>query len=197
MEREELRTLRLLEAIEARGATTQRELARDLNVSLGLVNAFVRRSAEKGYFKISNTPSNRVKYVLTPKGLQEKTRLTYEYINYSIGFYREMKNTLHDLFSRLESEGVERVALYGCGEVAELAYLLLHDSTIALVGIFDDAGDGREFYGHPVRSWEAIPTATFDYMFLTQTENLKGHHERLIQAGVDPGRILHLKDHVK
>jgi hypothetical protein len=32
---------------------------------------------------------------------------------------------------------------------------------------------------------------------MTQTENLDGHHERLIQGGVDPGRILHLKDHVQ
>jgi DNA-binding MarR family transcriptional regulator len=197
MDQEELRTLRLLEAIEARGATTQRELARHLNVSLGLANAFVRRSAEKGYFTISTTLGKRVNYHLTPKGLQEKTRLTYKYIDYLIGFYRDMKSALKNLFSRLESQGVQRLALYGCGEVAELAYLLLHDSKIALAGIFDDGGDGREFYGHPVRSFEAIPTATFDCVFLTRTENLKGHHERLVQAGVDPSRILQLKDRVK
>jgi DNA-binding MarR family transcriptional regulator len=197
MDQEELRTLRLLEAIEAQGATSQRELARHLNVSLGLANAFVKRSAKKGYFTTSTTLGKRVNYHLTPKGLQEKTRLAYKYIDYLIGFYRDMKSALQNLFSRLAGEGVERLALYGCGEVAELAYLLLHDSTIALAGVFDDGGDGREFFGHPVRGWEAIPTATFDCVFLTQTENLKEHHERLVQAGVDPSRILDLNDHVK
>jgi len=192
MDQQQLRTLKLLEALEAREGATQRELARDLNISLGLVNAFMKRLAKKGYFKISTIPRSRMKYLLTPRGLREKSRLTYDYIHYSIGFYREIKVVLRALFSRLEREGVERLALYGCGEVAELTYLFLQDTTIALAAVFDATGDGRVFYGHPVRSWEAIPTATFDYVFLTQTENLEGHHERLIQVGVDPGRILHL-----
>ena len=197
MDQQQLRTLKLLEALEAREGATQRELARDLNISLGLVNAFMKRLAKKGYFKISTIPRNRMKYLLTPRGLREKSRLTYDYIHYSIGFYREIKVVLRALFSRLEREGVERLALYGCGEVAELTYLFLQDTTIALAAVFDATGGGRVFYGHPVRSWEAIPTATFDYVLLTQTENLEGHHERLIQVGVDPGRILHLQDHVK
>ena len=54
MDQDELRTLKLLEAVDASQPPTQRELARDLNISLGLVNAFIKRLAKKGYFKITH-----------------------------------------------------------------------------------------------------------------------------------------------
>ncbi len=197
MTREDLRILRLLEAVEAGQVPTQREVARDLNISLGLVNGFIKRLARKGYLKITTCPRNRAKYLLTPEGVREKSRLTHEYIQYSLGFYREVKAVLETLFSRLERQGVKRLALYGCGEVAELAYLFLHNTGIALAGVFDDRSDSVEFYGHRVQGRAALNTATFDYVLLTQTEDPKGHHERLIQGGVQPGRILHLKDQVR
>lgn len=193
MDQRQLRTLKLLEALQAREGTTQRELAQDLNISLGLVNAFMKRLAKKGYFKISTIPRNRVKYLLTPRGLREKSRLTYDYIHYSIGFYREIKAVLRALFSRLEREGVERLALYGCGEVAELTYLFLQDTTIALAAVFDATGDGRVFYGHPVNGCEALARTPFDYVLITQTDDLNTHHNRLVEAGVHPDRVLHLE----
>ncbi|MBW2133565.1 MAG: winged helix-turn-helix transcriptional regulator [Deltaproteobacteria bacterium] len=76
MDHRDLRTLKLLEEIEHNHAPSQRDLAKKLNISLGLVNAFVKRLAHKGYFKISTIPKNRVMYILTPKGMAEKTRLT-------------------------------------------------------------------------------------------------------------------------
>ena len=107
MDQDKLRTLKLLEAIESGERTTQRELAQDLNISLGLVNAFMKRLAKKGYCKITTVPKNRVKYFLTPKGFREKSHLTYEYIRYSIGFYREIREILLALFERLQAEGVQ------------------------------------------------------------------------------------------
>lgn len=193
MDQQQLRTLKLLEALEARDGTTQRELARDLNISLGLVNAFMKRLARKGYFKIRTIPKKRVKYLLTPRGLREKSRLTYDYIHYSIGFYREIKGVLRGLFSRLEREGVERLALYGCEEVAELAYLFLQNSTIVLVAVFDLTGDGQVFYGHPVKGCEALATTPFDYVLITQTADVDTHRDRLVEAGVHPDRVLHLE----
>jgi len=197
MKKEDLRILRLLEAVEAGEVPNQRELAHKLNVSLGLANTFVRNLTKEGYVQASATGKKRVEYRLTAKGLREKSRLTCEYIDYSIGFYRKIKSLLKALFSRLETEGVQRLALYGCGEVAELAYLFLHNTGIALAGVFDDRSDSVEFYGHRVQGRQALSTAAFDYVLLTETEDPTGHHERLIQAGVEPGRILDLKDRVK
>ena len=195
MDQEELRTLKLLEALDSREPPTQRELASDLNISLGLVNAFVKRLAKKGYFKITHIPKNRVKYLLTPKGTLEKSRLTYRYIRYSVGFYREIREMLITLFGRLEQEGVERIALYGCGEVAELAHLFLQNTSIKLSGVFDDKYEGQKFFGHMVKGYEKLGNDGYEYVLLTQTEDIQSHFDRLVSIGVAPERILHLRDH--
>jgi len=197
MDQDKLRTLRLLEAIESGDRVTQRELARDLNISLGLVNAFMKRLAKKGYFKITTIPSNRVKYLLTAKGMREKSRLTYEYIRYSIGFYRQIREILLNLFNRLQEEGVQRMALYGCGEVAELAHLFLQNTSIMVAGVFDEKPDGKKFFGHQVQSCEALAQDGCSYVLLTYTEDIQSHKDRLISAGVKPDCILNLRDYAK
>jgi len=195
MDQEELRTLKLLEAVDSREPPTQRELARDLNISLGLVNAFMKRLAKKGYFKITHIPKNRVKYLLTPKGTLEKSRLTYRYIRYSIGFYQEIREMLVNLFGRLEREGVEKIVLYGCGEVAELAHLFLQNTSIKLGGVFDQKPDGRKFFGYRVKSCEQLTNDGYEYVLLTQTEDIQSHFDRLVDLGVKPECILQLRDH--
>ena len=195
MDQDKLRTLKLLEAIDSSEPPTQRELARDLNISLGLVNAFVKRLAKKGYFKITTIPKKRAKYLLTPKGALEKSRLTYEYIRYSVGFYREIREMLVTLFARLEKEGVEKIALYGCGEVAELAHLFLQNTSIKLGGVFDQKPDGKKFFGHTVKSCEQLANDGYEYVLLTQTEDIKTHFDLLVDLGIKPEHILHLRDH--
>ena len=195
MDQDELRTLKLLEALDSREPPTQRELARDLDISLGLVNAFIKRLAKKGYFKITHIPKNRVKYLLTPKGALEKSHLTYRYIRYSVGFYREIREMLVTLFGRLENEGVRRITLYGCGEVAELSHLFLQNTSIKLGGVFDQKPDERVFFGHTVRSYEQLAQDGYEYVLLTQTEDIQSHFDRLVSIGVAPERILHLRDH--
>lgn len=195
MDQDKLRTLKLLEAVDSSHPPTQRELARDLNISLGLVNAFMKRLVKKGYFKITTIPKSRAKYLLTPQGALEKSRLTYEYIRYSVGFYREIREMLVTLFGRLEEEGVERIALYGCGEVAELAHLFLQNTSIKLSGVFDQRPDGREFFGHMVTSYEQLAHDGYEYVLLTQTEDTQSHFDRLVSIGVAPERILHMRDH--
>jgi len=197
MDQDELRTLKLLEAVDSREPPTQRELARDLDISLGLVNAFIKRLAKKGYFKITHIPKKRVKYLLTPQGALEKSRLTYAYIRYSVGFYREIREMLVTLFGRLENEGVRRITLYGCGEVAELAHLFLQNTTIRLTGVFDDKYEGQKFFGHMVKSYEQLGNDGYEYVLLTQTEDIQSHFDRLVSIGVTPERILHLRDHSK
>ena len=193
MDQDKLRTLKLLEAIDSSDPPSQRELAHDLNISLGLVNAFIKRLAKKGYFKITTIPKKRAKYLLTPKGALEKSRLTYEYIRYSVGFYREIREMLVALFGRLEREGVEKIALYGCGEVAELAHLFLQNTSIKLAGVFDEKSDERKFFGHRIKSYEQLTNDGYEYVLLTQTEDIQSHFARLVHLGVKPECILHLR----
>jgi hypothetical protein len=137
-----------------------------------------------------------VSYHLNSRGVQEKTRVTCEYIRCLIGFYRDIKSLLQALLSRLETEGVRRLALYGGGELAEVACLLLANTKINLAGIFDDEADGKTFCGHPVNHWKTLPTTTLDCVLITSTDDIEKHRQRLLRAGVAPERILYLGGHV-
>jgi len=70
------RDLRVLEAVAADGRTTQRRLSHQLGIALGLTNLYLKRLARKGFIKCVNVRANRVRYLITPTGIAEKTRLT-------------------------------------------------------------------------------------------------------------------------
>src|SRR5580698_4705894 len=90
--------LNLLTSLED-GATSQRRIASELGVALGLVNAYLRRCVNKGLVKVSEAPARRYAYYLTPHGFAEKSRLTVEYLGISFSFFRQARAECADIFS--------------------------------------------------------------------------------------------------
>src|SRR5256712_8153017 len=90
------RELKILTEISDGGDVTQRRLARSLGIALGLTNLYLKRLARKGYIKITTIPPNRLKYLVTPRGIKEKTRLTYEYMSFSLLLYRQTRDRLRE-----------------------------------------------------------------------------------------------------
>ena len=83
--------LGLLESVEQDGAKSQRRLAADLGIAVGLVNAYLNRCIKKGLVKVTQAPARRYAYYLTPQGFVEKSRLSLEYLTYSFKFFRQAK----------------------------------------------------------------------------------------------------------
>jgi len=185
----DLRTLRILEKVDNDGAPSQRDLARDLNISLGLVNSFIKRLAKKGYFKMGHLPQNRVRYILTPRGVAEKSRLTYEYIQYSFKFYKIARQRLRDLYAELETQGVRRVVFYGAGDLAEIAYLILQQSCIELVAVVDDGRVGKNFMQFTVAHPDRIESLWFDRILITSIDSAESIFEKLATLGISASRV--------
>jgi len=174
--------LDLLGAIAEDHEATQRDLAARLGIALGLTNALIRRLARKGHIKITHVSPRRVRYLVTPKGILEKNRLTYSYIQFSVGYYRDLRARLRALFDRLADEGARRIVLYGAGEVAEIALICSHGTPLALVAIVDDTQAGTTVLGHPVGALEDLRDTAFDALILTAPappERFAGRFERL------------------
>src|SRR2546421_4998546 len=141
MKPSQARDLEILTAVDEGGTLTQRALAQRLGVALGLTNLYLKRLSRKGYLKIVEFPKKpatrkRLRYLLTPKGIAEKTRLTYEHMSYALNLYRRARQTLREALSHLPGNGMKRIALYGTGEAAELAYLTLKESGLEPIGGF-------------------------------------------------------------
>jgi len=75
--------LGLLNSVEHDGDRSQRHIAAELGIALGLVNAYLKRCVKKGLVKVHDAPARRYAYYLTPQGFAEKSRLTVQYLSHS------------------------------------------------------------------------------------------------------------------
>src|SRR2546422_4741531 len=112
---EDRRNLQALAAIAEDAQITQRNLANKLGMALGLTNIYLKRLVRKGYVKCVNVQSNRLRYLITPQGIAEKTRLTYEFMDYSLHLYREVRQHLTEVLRPCHDNGPRRIAVYGTG----------------------------------------------------------------------------------
>ena len=196
MERRGQRDLEILTAIGEGRPLTQRDLSQRLGVALGLTNLYLKRLARKGLIKISEFPrkpgpGQRLRYVLTGKGFSEKTRLSYAYIVHSLDLYRRAREALRERLSQLSDGGVKRVALYGTGEAAELAYLTLREFGLEPVGVFTREGGGQ-FLGFPVRAVHELSEAEADGLVLATFEPSEPQMAELVRLGFPTSKILTL-----
>ena len=190
MELESRRDLQLLEALEREATITQRTLASRLGMALGLTNLYLKRLVRKGYVKCVTISPNRLVYSLTPKGMARKARLTYEFMKYSLDFYRDVRRLLrHSLSAGVN--GRKRIAVYGTGDVAELVFLLLKEMGLDLVAVFDEKS-GR-FLGLPVYTIADHDGEAYDVLIVAVLEKPGAARKRLIAAGIPPRKLLMLE----
>lgn len=196
-ERRVERDLEILTAIGEGRPLTQRALAQRLGVALGLTNLYLKRLVRKGYIKIVDFPRKpaarkRLRYLLTPRGIVEKSRLTYEHVAYSLNLYRRARQTLRESLGLLPQNGLKRVALYGTGEAAELAYLTLKEFGLEPVGIFSGEA-GNHFLGFPVRAVTEVAAEEFERIILATFERPEEHVAELLRRGLPREKILTLR----
>ena len=197
MERHQERDLEILTAVGEGRPLTQRALALRLGVALGLTNLYLKRLVRKGYIKVTEFPSKpaarkRLRYMLTPKGLLEKSRLTYDYMTYSLGIYRRTRETLRETLSHLPGNGAKRVVLYGVGEAAELAYVTLKELGLEPVGIFARE-TGGEFLGFPVRKIAEVLDEQVDGIIVATFDRPEPHLAELARLGIPGSKLLTLR----
>ena len=192
MDKQDLHVLQLLGEIDRNGSSSQRELSQRLNLSVGLVNTFLKRLTNKGYFKVKTLPRKRLKYFLTPEGLARKSKLTAEYLKYSINFYKDIKHLLLNKFQEMETKELRAILFFGAGEVAELAYLYLQLTNLRLAGIVDEQRKGKNFFGHAIAGLDRLREDDWDRVLLTRLEGAEESIETLIKVGVHHERIMNI-----
>ena len=123
MTSEELRTLTLFNTVESSPEINQRQLARELDVSLGLTNTYFQRVLKKGWIRAQQVKPRRWLYFLTPQGALEKSRLSLFYLHRTLNSFRELKSKGDEHLRILSKKGVSGIHL--CGE-EDLTEVLSH-----------------------------------------------------------------------
>jgi len=143
--------LNVLTAVDGNAAVTQRVLAKQLGIALGLANAYLKRCVKKGLIKVMQVPANRYAYYLTPMGFSEKSRLTAFYLSQSLQFFRSARTESADLLMKCEKNHWRRVVLFGASDFTEIVMLCAGDFPLEIIGIVDDGLGGSSFANLPVR----------------------------------------------
>ncbi len=187
------RDLQLLSEIETSEVVTQRGLSKRLGIALGLTNLYLKRLVKKGYVKVVNIQKNRIRYLITPQGIAEKSRLTYEYLQYSLQLYNQARGVLRARLGSLAAQGRKRMVFYGVGEAAELAYLCVREMDLDLVGVVDAEKAGRRFFDHTVLDPKVLPQLEYDCVVVTSFDDGKGLRQQLESMGISSAVVVTMR----
>ena len=185
--REDTIILDLLDQIDRSEGVSQRHLAQELGIALGLTNTYVKRCVNKGLIKVSEAPARRYRYYLTPRGFAEKSRLTAQFFTDSFAAFRRWRHNYDRLFAELEAKNAKTVALCGRGELVEIAVLCSLNSSIDIVGIWNPSGPPVSVRGIP--GIELDGSIEPDYWFLAINDDARAAYERLL-GSVSKNRVL-------
>jgi DNA-binding MarR family transcriptional regulator len=163
--------LGLLEYVGRGGEQSQRRLASELGVALGLANAYLKRCVKKGLVKVRQAPARRYAYYLTPRGFAEKSRLTFEFMSHSLALFRRAKADCMAALESARGRGYGRIALLGASDLAEIAAICALDGGFAITAVVDARLGAERFAGAPVvRSVDALAPPP-DAVLVTDMQN--------------------------
>ena len=165
----------LLSELGRNTAFTQRGLASELGIALGLMNQYLKSCVTKGWVRASQISPRRITYFLTPEGFSEKSHMVTDYLARSLTFFREARTQCEAVFSDAKTAGWKSLALVGTGDLADIAKLVAQGTGIT-VSIVDQRAD----------------FSFFEAVLITDVVDPQGVYQ-VLQAKIEPHRLLTLK----
>ena len=164
---EEITQYNILQSLENGEQPSQRQLSSQLGINVASINFALKKLTKRGFVKMLGANPRRMQYILTPKGIAEKTQLAYKFFDRNFHFYKAVRKDVEDKIGSIQFNDKKRVALYGVTDLMELAYLVIQDKELELVAIVDDEAKIRIF-GYHVVGTEEINNYSPDFLMLTK-----------------------------
>ncbi|OYZ38707.1 MAG: hypothetical protein B7Y25_00195 [Alphaproteobacteria bacterium 16-39-46] len=120
----------LLTEIERNPSFTQRGLASELGIALGLMNQYLKSSVTKGWIRASQISPRRITYFLTPDGFKEKSHMVKDYLARSLTFFRDARAQCEEVFAECTKKNWTKIGLVGSGDLADIATLVAQGTNI-------------------------------------------------------------------
>jgi len=127
----------ILETLGGQEISTQRQLAQFTGISLGQINYVLKQFLSKGLVKIGNFRKNPHKigyaYLLTPKGIEAKSKLAARFIISKLKEYNNIRSRLARKLTAIEKSGYNRIVFVGPEIVKEFIDYIIYEEALALV----------------------------------------------------------------
>jgi len=164
---EEITQYNILQSLENGEQISQRQLSSQLGINVASINFALKKLTKRGLVKMLGANPRRMQYILTPKGIAEKTHLAYKFFDRNFHFYKAVRKDVENKIDSIPFNGKNRVAVYGVTDLMEVAYLVIQDKELELVAIIDDEVKIRIF-GYHVIGTEEIKNHTPHFLLLTK-----------------------------
>lgn len=120
---------------------SQRDISKALNMSLGMTNSILKRFVDKGWMCIHKISARNIKYVLTPEGLKEVAKRSYNYIKRTIKNVYDFKELILDFVGKQKSLVIKNIILLGEDDIAFIIEYACQKNEISFCNIRDINND--------------------------------------------------------
>lgn len=120
---------------------SQRDISKALNMSLGMTNSILKRFVDKGWMCMHKISARNIKYVLTPEGLKEVAKRSYNYIKRTIKNVYDFKELILDFVGKQKSLGIKNIILLGEDDIAFIIEYACQKNEISFCNIKDINND--------------------------------------------------------
>lgn len=171
--------IKLLTILTDNPDTTQRNLATEIGISLGMIVSYMKSGIRKGFIRSKQVAPKRWAYFITPEGLKEKSFMVKDYLARSITFFRQARAQCEEAFDLCKANSWTRVALIGEGDLADIARLVAQSAGLMVEAAAIDADLTK--YDAVLVTDILNPQMTYDVI------KLKIAHDRLLTL-----KLLHI-----
>jgi len=180
--------IELIELIGRKPTASQRSLASEIKISLGMVNLFLRKLTKKGLLTIQKVNQRDLEYILTPEGLKARAGYNLDYLDKRLNHFVRAKEMVTDKLDQLIADGYRSVYIMAKGEWSEIGFIAAMNMDISLAG-FVGSVSGR-FLGQPVFTAEEMLAKKHDTA--TCVLVLNGHNPAAQQKLAGQVRLFHV-----
>ena len=143
----DLKELLLLQHIEKKPDTTQKEIAQTIDAAASMVNVYIDNLEKKDYLTREYQSAKTVYYRITSQGIKRKNYLSIIYLHELLELYRLAEENIESFLMKLEDQGYTNILLYGGGEVAGTILRIIKTRkkrSLRVLAIVDDSLDRQD-----------------------------------------------------
>ncbi len=186
-EKEELTNYHILSNIHEDENVSQRKLSSQIGVNVASVNFALKRLITKGFVKMIGVNARRIKYIITPTGIKEKSELAYKFFDRNFHFYKDVRIDIEARIHEVSNGENMKVAISGVNKLSELTFLAIQNMELELIGVFSvkPCKNDEKFLGQKVFGLESIEKIKPNIVLLTESEESDIVAEAAEKAGVN------------
>lgn len=187
----------ILNLLESKESITQREIARNVGISVSMVNLYLESYEKEGLIETIHDSTRLSDYTITQEGKKEKQLLNMMFLEASLDLYNLAKNECIRFINKIKSLGFKNLLFYGAGEVCELIIYAINnvtDASVNILAIIDDDKKkiGLKISNKDVISINDITKYEYDAILVSSYVHSDRIENKLITKLIDKEKIIKL-----